>query len=1273
MLNDNYRLVLSADSSDLENGLKAIQAYMDALEKSNMDAPLDKFNDKLKQIAKEIKNVQNIQKKVEGTSFVKSKDMNDLVNSSKRAHKEINDLQNALNDVAESGKMKGLIDPKVIKTFSSLNNALKETSNIVDEVSGKSIGVDSDIKQRMRDMKDYGTQTKKAIELQKEFEDINTHKKQLSATQRRVSGTLDRTQSTNRMTYIQSEKMKADLSVLGSSKQRKTQTENRLNALRNEQQQARAQQQSIQGKASRNEISETERRKLTAEIQSEIQARSKTIQKYEELSKELDKSIGSFNKSQSEYQGRTVEARRGSFGSLVADRAPSIGSHAVMGALAPLTAMYFTGKGLSQQNRPRKIALGQQMGTNIDSVGTYMNEGIKEKGLGYDSGKTLEMAQQITSATGVINKSQVKGMVDVLASSSRSMGLQDEEGFRSTISDIQHTGAYKSSSSLSQFTDAVYGGIKQAGLEGRADEQIKALGQISQSVGRGRTLTDTDMNNVTAFQSTIAQSGKKSMQGQQGADLMTSLNEGIRGANSDPMLRNMMGLTDKYGGGITGWYNSQKQLEKGISDPENLTSGMERVMQQGSTEEEQRARVAGYLSELTQGNITTEQSDELFNDFKSGKLSKEEIAKKAQSMQESGKKSKDKNEKDYKESNEGSNNQNEANYNNSSEDAYNSKISQEIRDLSGTITGLGAGVTVLAGAVAGLTIAVAKSAGMMGAGQLFKTVTNRTQKASKNGKNSPNMPGGDVLNGTGKSNPKNPNSPKGGGFMGTLKGGFDTLIGRDRKRGSMNDPMKYQLGRMKERAKGTFQKAKGTDWKGKALKTDDVLRNFGGRLVNSGKDVAKGSIFSGLGQKAKNIFTNKSPNGIIAGAPSMGGLGGLGKVGGLLGKIAMPLGIAGSLFNVGSSVKGGSSLNDALVGESSNWIDPLGLGYGKALTNPFKDKSMKGKSLLGWNTPDGSEDFGLLGKAWNGIFGSDKEENKPGKGGGTLDGAKSDRNKNKKMSAEMLREKNNKTETENLKVYRSLLDRAERVLQDAKGLDKGGDSEGGSDDGSSASDVEGTGKKKIWNFLKKKGLSDVQVAGIMGNFEQESNLDPTATNPSSGAYGIAQWLGGRKSNLQAFAKSKGKKASDLDAQLDFLWHEMQGSEKGSLGRFNKAKTVEEATKYWAQDFERMGAGEAMMGKRIGAANKYKKAFAGGGGGNWNIPMQDSSLSNTPLSAFTSTTPNTSSSVNNNNAININITVEGSDDPKETATTIEERLNRTLSNNIDIFTNRHRRV
>lgn len=52
------------------------------------------------------------------------------------------------------------------------------------------------------------------------------------------------------------------------------------------------------------------------------------------------------------------------------------------------------------------------------------------------------------------------------------------------------------------------------------------------------------------------------------------------------------------------------------------------------------------------------------------------------------------------------------------------------------------------------------------------------------------------------------------------------------------------------------------------------------------------------------------------------------------------------------------------------------------------------------------------------------------------------------------------------------------------------------------------------NYFMNKGLSKVAAAGLVGNLMRESaGLDPTAENPYSHAYGLAQWLGPRKAEL----------------------------------------------------------------------------------------------------------------------------------------------------------------
>lgn len=135
----------------------------------------------------------------------------------------------------------------------------------------------------------------------------------------------------------------------------------------------------------------------------------------------------------------------------------------------------------------------------------------------------------------------------------------------------------------------------------------------------------------------------------------------------------------------------------------------------------------------------------------------------------------------------------------------------------------------------------------------------------------------------------------------------------------------------------------------------------------------------------------------------------------------------------------------------------------------------------------------------------------------------------------------------------------------------------------------------VWNYFKNKGLNDKAIAGLMGNIAQESNFNSNAVNKSSGASGIFQWLGGRKTGLQDYAKSLGKSWTDLQVQLDYAWKELNGSEKKSLASLQRNDL---SASQHASEFERLfeRSGGSALGKRQDYANQYYNQFAGTNGG-----------------------------------------------------------------------------
>ncbi len=90
---------------------------------------------------------------------------------------------------------------------------------------------------------------------------------------------------------------------------------------------------------------------------------------------------------------------------------------------------------------------------------------------------------------------------------------------------------------------------------------------------------------------------------------------------------------------------------------------------------------------------------------------------------------------------------------------------------------------------------------------------------------------------------------------------------------------------------------------------------------------------------------------------------------------------------------------------------------------------------------------------------------------------------------------------------------------------------------------------KVWNFLKGIGLTDAQVAGIMGNFEQESSFDPeriqgggdsqTPSAAGSGGYGLAQWTPGQSIVADANNNDIAGPIYQLLTQLELVEAEMR--------------------------------------------------------------------------------------------------------------------------------------
>jgi MYXO-CTERM domain-containing protein len=123
-----------------------------------------------------------------------------------------------------------------------------------------------------------------------------------------------------------------------------------------------------------------------------------------------------------------------------------------------------------------------------------------------------------------------------------------------------------------------------------------------------------------------------------------------------------------------------------------------------------------------------------------------------------------------------------------------------------------------------------------------------------------------------------------------------------------------------------------------------------------------------------------------------------------------------------------------------------------------------------------------------------------------------------------------------------------------------------------------------FDYFLSKGLANYQAAGIVGNLDQESGVDPTAVQAGGPGRGIAQWsVGGRwdtdaNDNAVWYATQQGQSVDSLQLQLDFVWYELTTFPDYGLAALKASTNVTDATVAFQNDFE--GCGTCDQSQRV---------------------------------------------------------------------------------------------
>ena len=164
--------------------------------------------------------------------------------------------------------------------------------------------------------------------------------------------------------------------------------------------------------------------------------------------------------------------------------------------------------------------------------------------------------------------------------------------------------------------------------------------------------------------------------------------------------------------------------------------------------------------------------------------------------------------------------------------------------------------------------------------------------------------------------------------------------------------------------------------------------------------------------------------------------------------------------------------------------------------------------------------------------------------------------------------------------------------------------------------------QKIWDKLCAAGLTPAGAAGLLGNLQAESGLNPQNLQNSfekklgmsdqdytaavdcgaygsfvtdGAGYGLAQWTySSRKAALLAYAKARGRSVGDLDTQAGYLLQELQSLFPAVLRLLRATDSVREASDCVLLQFERPANQSAdNCARRAALGQGFYDKFAGG--------------------------------------------------------------------------------
>ena len=1208
---NNYRFYVDAMTGDAIAKLEEVNKLMDKIDSKSAKGTQKFFHTTQREIDEAVADMQRLiqMKKELDRNFEKQSSMAEATGSMtdfKRARANLEQLQSEFQKT--QNEFQKLASMKANPNFTN-KTALKEQRAYREEL----------------------TEQEKALQA------IKKAQQELNRVNSRVNHRAHQATSTGRMTYNQSESMKKDLGGVGLYSDTRQENKERQAQLR---EQYRRRQEELSQVRSDTNLDRQVRKNRETSILEEIKGIEQEIEARKKFNQTLNDTIENLKAKTEQLNNSNVkvEADRNSTAGVIASRAPSIAIAGIGSFMAAIGSLYAKGATANAGMRDSTISLGQRTGNgDFRAIRKEAQTMGVEKQLGYKGADMLQFQEDALSNIGFTNKEDLTANTRALAEGSRAVPV-DSETLSGFMNDQMRRGAVSGKDQIKAIQEGFLGAIQKSGMVGREKEQLNALKTLSDQSFSGRNGSNEELKQQMAMLTLLNKTGSRAVQGEQGAELMTSLTAGIQGSVWNNKASLLLGKGSQYQG-LSGMYDLAGKQEEGAT-PENLQKIIGSVQKSVPNDEKgQKYVLKSAMHELFGTNATNDQIDGIMEAYGNGNLNEETINKIMNESQSTGKDKYKKNADDYANSKEGMANRSEAVTEKQASGV--NDYGDALRGINSKLGGIPPGMYALGAGMGALATALMTSGGMslfsgkikQKIGTLFST--------------------GDDVAKTVKP------TSAGGNFFKTAKTAFKT----GKSEGGL--------------FKGITDAGTAVRDAGKANLVTDAGKSTG----KFSKFLGKAAMPLALATSALDIAT--SDDKVRAVGENAGGLAGGfagGSIGATIGTMILP--------GVGTLIGGGiGSIAGSLLGDKAggSLVDGVRKFFGG--DEAYADEVDTGTSAGGQETLKG-------------------QENKSGK--------QEERDMaNKRVLSEKTRVENNAEEATNLSVYSKLLDRAQRILNQArnqngifgnsKGANNSSDS-GGIGDDPASKDFGGDWEKAIRQAAKQLGVdvTDQDIDTVLKLIQAESNGDEKAVqqiidknnfNGAGKAKGLLQYV---QSTFDAY-KVNGHDdiMSGYDQLLAFFNNSNWQKDLNSWNnRYQNGSTGWGPTgsKTHAMGGHITSPEHALLGEVPGqdeyvinphqptaprllaeatrkTAQKFR-LFGNGSGDNWSSRVGGISLSGSGNSAQTPT-------LNNTNEVKVNVTVQGGGTSESIANEIGNKTAGKILQSVDdamsFFTKEMKRV